>query len=549
MKYAIGYLRVSTPDQKKYGNSLSTQKNNIEDFCFKNNITLLKIFTEDFSGADFDRPEFLKLLNYLKQNKGEIDLLLIDRQDRFSRNTEHALTMTRKLKKVGVEVNFVSEWIENVNSQEGKLISNIRYTLAELERDKIKKICSMGSRTALKEGRYTKTPPRGFKRSKNQFNKTIIEPNEVANLVKELFVDYAFNIYSQKELLSKYRKKGMSLSKSSLSRMLTNILYAGFIDLKKHDIEPYNLIKGEHKAIISLELYQKVQRVKDNRNTKLKNTKIENENFPLSGFLKCPCCGENLTGSNSNNGNKKKIKKYYFYYECKSKKGCKIRYTANDVHDLLDKELSKLRPNKYIQKLFIDLLIEEYENFNYERLTILKQIDSRILKINELRFSLTEKFVANLIEEDYFKEINRKYVVNKSRLEREKNELGTYQKDLDKLLTFGLNMICNFNLLFKNSTNQLKKRLLGSILEDGLIFSNNNFRTVNYNRAVSLISKLDKGYKQFENKKGDNYKIVSQSVLKVGIEPTHPKVLDFESSSKWFNMYLFVLFFKQLPLF
>ena len=161
-RYAIGYVRVSTSEQKKYGNSLETQRNNIEDFCFKQNIVLLKMFTEDFSGADFERPEFQELLKFIKANRGEVDLLLLDRQDRFARNTEQALSMTRKLKELGVEVNFVSEWIDNVDSPEGKLISNIRYTMAESFRDRLRKITSMGTRQSLSEGRYTKTPPRGF---------------------------------------------------------------------------------------------------------------------------------------------------------------------------------------------------------------------------------------------------------------------------------------------------------------------------------------------------------------------------------------------------
>ena len=530
-RYAIGYVRVSTSEQKKYGNSLASQKNNIENFCFNNNIVLLKTFTEDYSGADFERPEFQKLLKFIKANRGEVDLLLLDRQDRFARNTELALSMTRKLKGLGVEVNFVSEWIDNVDTPEGKLISNIRYTMAESYRDRLIKITSMGTRLSLTEGRYTKTPPRGFKRVRNSKNKIVITPNEKAPLIKNLFIDYSLGVFSQKELITKYSKLGLGVTKSSLSRMLTNVLYAGYIDLNKHNIHPYNLKRGEHKAIISMELFQKVQDIKNKRNSLFKNSKVVNEKFPLSGFLECPKCGEKLIGSNSNNGNSKKIKRYYYYYECKSKNGCRERYPAATIHNMLELELVKLKPNRKIQELFKEILIEEYEKFNSERLQMLSQIEDRLGSISKLTYSLKDKLIRELITEQDFKDFNKTYSSDKAKLEREKKELEGYHKDLQKLLEYGLNLICNFDALYKKSSYKLKKRLLGSILEDSIVFSNNNFRTLNFKRAINLISKFDKALGGNENKKGGNSKITSHTVLEVGIEPTLPKELDFESSA------------------
>lgn len=519
-RYAIGYVRVSTSEQKKYGNSLETQRNNIEDFCFKQNIVLLKMFTEDFSGADFERPEFQELLKFIKANRGEVDLLLLDRQDRFARNTEQALSMTRKLKELGVEVNFVSEWIDNVDSPEGKLISNIRYTMAESFRDRLRKITSMGTRQSLSEGRYTKTPPRGFKRVRNSSNKIIIAPDDKAALIKDLFTDYSLGIYSQKEILAKYRKLGLDITKSSLSRMLSNILYAGYIDLNKHNIHPYNLKKGQHQPIISLELFEKVQEIKNERNNSLKNTKVDNENFPLSGFLDCPKCGKKLTGSNTNNGKTKKVTSYYYYYECKSKKGCKERYTAETIHSMFELELAKLKPSFKIQELFKEVLIDEYEKFNTERLQVLSQVEVRLKRISELLFSLKDKLIRDLITEQDYKDFNKRYSLDKAKLEREKKELEGFHKDLEKLLEYGLNLICNFDILYKESSFKLKKRLLGSILEDSIVFSKNNFRTLNFKRAINLISRFDKAYGRVGNKKGGNSKITSQSVPKEGLEPS-----------------------------
>ena len=82
-KRAILYRRVSTTDQKDFGNSLSEQKNRLRDYCSSNQVLNVREFEEDFSAKNFNRPEFIKLLEYATKNKNEIDLLLVHKWDRF----------------------------------------------------------------------------------------------------------------------------------------------------------------------------------------------------------------------------------------------------------------------------------------------------------------------------------------------------------------------------------------------------------------------------------------------------------------------------------
>ena len=79
------------------------------------------------------------------------------------------------------------------------------------------------------------------------------------------------------------------MSKTSISRILDNILYTGIIDLKRFNIAPYTQIKGLHEAIISEELYYKVQDVKSGRNRMVKKIRPKNPDFPLSAFMNCSC--------------------------------------------------------------------------------------------------------------------------------------------------------------------------------------------------------------------------------------------------------------------
>ena len=62
-------------------------------------------------------------------------------------------------------------------------------------------------------------------------------------------------------------------------------------------------------------------------------------------------------------------------------------------------------------------------------------------------------------------------------------------------------------------------------------FEKNEVRTADINPILLKIATINRGLQR--NKKWDKSKKndLSHLVLKVGIEPTHPKVLDFESSA------------------
>ena len=65
MKRAIVYRRVSTGEQSRYGTSLESQLDIVQKYANATSIKIEKIFTEDYSGKNFARPEWKKLNNYL----------------------------------------------------------------------------------------------------------------------------------------------------------------------------------------------------------------------------------------------------------------------------------------------------------------------------------------------------------------------------------------------------------------------------------------------------------------------------------------------------
>ena len=130
---AVGYVRASSTGQEKLGTSLESQKRSIQDFCINNDIVLLYIYEETSSGKDFKRPQYEKAVQYLKQNKEDIDLFLTKNIDRFSRNVAGGIIEIEEIKQLGIEVNFIDEWVDS-DTLEGKLLRNVKLSFAEYER-------------------------------------------------------------------------------------------------------------------------------------------------------------------------------------------------------------------------------------------------------------------------------------------------------------------------------------------------------------------------------------------------------------------------------
>jgi predicted site-specific integrase-resolvase len=83
MEKAVGYVRVSSPGQAKDGESLSTQRKAIKEYCKKNNFSLVQIYADEgISGATTKkRPGLLQLLEDAEAKK--FTVLIIHRLSRL----------------------------------------------------------------------------------------------------------------------------------------------------------------------------------------------------------------------------------------------------------------------------------------------------------------------------------------------------------------------------------------------------------------------------------------------------------------------------------
>jgi site-specific DNA recombinase len=317
LKNAIAYIRISTKDQSNF--SISGQAQFIQDFTQRKSINLIGEFIDNGQSAkNFDRADWKKLESFVKKNYKNIDHLIVVKYDRFSRNVAEGLNMIEKLEKsYGISVLSVFE--EIAISPESPFFFKMRADMlvqAEFELRVIRDRTKFGVKQAKKEGRWITLAPYGYINKRDSSNKPIIEIDpEKETIVKEIF-----NLWIEGTPLKRidshvvdmgYKQK----SKSALTRILKNPVYAGFVT---HEDKMY---KGLHSPIISLDTFNEAQRL-FSKETKIKV--LLNEEVPLRGVLKCSC-GKYLTA-----GKSKGKTNYYWYYKCLAH--LEVNYSANIMH-------------------------------------------------------------------------------------------------------------------------------------------------------------------------------------------------------------------------
>jgi len=133
----IGYIRVSTDEQAKDGQSLSIQDLQLHKYCELHGHELIDVIVDDGVSASINldkRPAGFMLLDRLKDK--EADGFVVQRLDRAFRITIDGLLTAELFNKRGLTIHSVNEHIDTTTAF-GKFVLRSMLSMAELERDKI----------------------------------------------------------------------------------------------------------------------------------------------------------------------------------------------------------------------------------------------------------------------------------------------------------------------------------------------------------------------------------------------------------------------------
>ncbi|NOW84603.1 DNA invertase Pin-like site-specific DNA recombinase [Clostridium beijerinckii] len=138
----VGYVRISSADQNTARQDVLMQELGVE-----------KIFTDKCSGKNMERPELIKMLEFVREG----DTVIVESISRFARNTKDLLTLVEQLEEKQVKFISKKEIIDS-SSASGKFVLVIFGAIAELERDYIRDRQREGIDIAIAEGRFNGRP-------------------------------------------------------------------------------------------------------------------------------------------------------------------------------------------------------------------------------------------------------------------------------------------------------------------------------------------------------------------------------------------------------
>ena len=518
------YIRVSTDEQAEKGYSQKHQDDRLRQYCEHHNIEIVGSFWEDYSGKTFDRPQFNKFIEHLKKHKNSADLLLFLKWDRFSRNVAESYVIISKLAKMGIEPQAIEQPLD-MTIPESKIMLAIYLAAPEVENDRRSLNTIAGMRKAMKEGRHVNMAPRGYRNARDENNNPIIEPGKDAPLIHWVFEETAKGVHNVMEVWKMARAKGLNVGKSQMWNLLRNPIYCGRIFVPAYKDEKAMVIKASHEPIVCGELFDEVQDVLNGRKRKFPTRQTAKEELPLRGYLQCKQCGSKLTGSASKgNGGK------YFYYHCQH--GCKERFKAEIANKEILKEFAEISSNNGVVRILRESLDNHFRLSNSDKVQQTQKLQIDIEKAKSRIASARRLMLDKEIDASEYREIKEEYEAEIVKMERKIEDMSTLDSDLKEQINFCCDLLQNLPKYYTVSDLTAKQQILGSILEEKLVFENNSYRTLKLKKVVSLLCRRGKDYKRNENKKSSNNLELSNVVPGTGISKKWASIIYRRSVSK-----------------
>lgn len=432
-KRCVLYPRVSTEMQVD-GYSLEGQKNMLTRFADREEMIVVDTYEDaGKSGKSIEgRPAFQKMLRDIEDGL-DIDYILVYKLSRFGRNAADILNSLELVQSYGVNLICIEEGIDSSQTS-GKLLISVLSAVAEIERENIIEQTMNGRREKARQGGWNGGfAPYGYTL---EDNKLMIEETEAVAIRK------IFELYTSSEIglggianqlnlqgIRKIPRQNGTLEDWTghfIKLILDNPVYCGKIaygrrtkekvkgtkndyQMKRND--DYILTEGQHKGIVSEEVWEKAHAKRLRTGVKQPSKIGRDRVHLLSGLLKCPVCGSPMYTNKHAWTNKDGTYKEIYYYVCSRNRmvrGKHCEYKAmlkkTDIEPMVIEAIREIVRN------------EEYAQAIKKRIGV--QIDTKSVD-KEL-----EGYQAKLKEVD----------LNKTRLEREIDSLPADAKYRERKL-------------------------------------------------------------------------------------------------------------------
>lgn len=506
------YIRLSVEDgDKEESNSVINQRMMLSEFVNESpDIELYDVYIDDgYTGTDFERPGFTRLLNDLYIKK--FNTVIVKDLSRLGRNYIEVGNYIEKIFPL-FNIRFISINDQIDSKKDPDSVNSLIVPFKNLINDeycrdisnKIKAVQKM----KMKKGEYIGSyAPYGYIKDPEDKHKLIID-EEAAKIIRLIF-EWTLNGYSRTAIAKKLNELGIlnptghraeelnmkipvaserrdkrySWGITTIRQILMNQMYCGDVVQHKGKLISYKIhkrvvlpksewivVEDTHEPIISREIFDKVQNEIINRDTRM------NENGKISIFAGHIKCGDCLRAMSKKVAGKYKgqPRKHYHYmcslYMRTAGAQCSKHSIRNDELESAVLQAVKVQIGLVADIRRIRAEIESNDLIDNRKKLIEKNIEKcekQIKAKKKLRQEAYEDWKSEKISEVEYNEYTEEYSAKIKKIEENINNYYKDMLELDKTIKDD-SWIDNFTK-FQN-VNELSRELIDNLIDNIYVY-------------------------------------------------------------------------------
>ena len=496
------YERLSRDDELQgESNSISNQKQMLEDFARRNGLPNPTHFTDDgISGTRFDRPGFLAMMEEVEA--GRVEAIVIKDMSRLGRDYLKVGQVMEVLRQRGVRLIAINDGVDSLKGDDD--FTPFRNIMNEFyARDTSRKIRSVFKSKGMSGKHLTGTVIYGYLWDEKREHWLVDE--EAAEVVRRIF-SLTLEGYGPYQIACKLSTDRIEIPVVHLARFnegvnrskpvkdpygwgsstIVNILkkreYLGhtinfktrkhFKDKKSHYVseDEWTIFENTHEAIIDQQTFNLVQKIRSNVR---RYPNGWGEAAPLTGLLYCADCGGKMYVHRTNNG--KRISQYTCSQYTKVPCGtlCPTQHRINEdvVLSLISEMLKAIAEYAKHDRAEFVRVVQEAQSSQQtaevkKQRTRLATAKQRVSELEVLLCKIYEDNILGKLSDSRYATLDAQYAKEQaeltaeiSALEKAVKSYETHEKDADRFIAL-IDKYENFDKLTIAMLNEFIEKIL-----------------------------------------------------------------------------------------
>lgn len=494
------YCRLSSDDAYLgESGSIKTQRALLTQYCKENNIPVYDVYTDDgFSGTNFERPAFKRMLNDLESHKA--NLVIVKDLSRFGREyAQMGMYIENDFEDWNIRFISIGENIDTLNGTDEILMPITNVINSQYAKECSRKT-KQAHRALAKEGKFIGSrAPFGYIKDPKDRHHLIVD-EEAALVVRSIFkmfcdgIGYVrmtkilrekmilnpqayFNKNNPDYYKSDYWRQNFDWHATSIRVILNNPVYLGQTTFGRTKVKgktkkkkiatdesEWIVVENTHEPIIDKATWNLAHDIMKNRRRETKS----GETQMFAGLVKCSDCGSALNVSrNAKTGKYTSfscwVYKNYGKERCTSHSiGYKTLYNIVLENIRRQAECASGQKEKYLEMLKNQMAEKASQDIKSVK-SELKKITKRIAQLDKILNKLYEDKALEKITEERYLSMNGSYENEYNELKERKNVLS---QQIEKIETTECNAETFTNLIEKYlNITELNARILNELIE------------------------------------------------------------------------------------